>query len=141
LFGFPFSLTDPVSPENFVKLWPVYSAAFAKAPSLPDGQKPTNALQLPEMQAIIACRQFMQEMGITPATAPSYGTRLSLVNTVLSQPELLSRFKLWVQPGSNDSNFAPTEKMLACIASVSLKKKSFMGLMIDFDDLEEKLNA
>jgi hypothetical protein len=141
LFGFPFSLTAQVCPDKFLKLWPIYWASFLKAPPLADGNKPNKLIDLPAIQAIAACRDQMASMGLNAMTAPAYGSRLSLVCSVLTEPILSEQFSAWIHPSHEGLPQQPQEKLLICMAQVNIKNKFPIGVMIDVNDLKERLNA
>lgn len=137
MFHLPFSLKSRVDPEKFLVLWPIYSKATQQVPELEDGRKPTTLLDFPQIHGIKACRNDMLRMQISAMEAPSYGSRLSLVQTVMNQPDIASEFKEWIT--ITETGPVPSEKLLRAIAISKIDSQQGLGVMLNFDDLKANL--
>ena len=137
MFGFPFSFKHKVDPEKFIAVWPTYFAASKSATELKDGQKISKLWDMPEIQAIAACRTHMLQLGIPPTEAAAYGSRLSLAKTVILDKDLSQRFAEWIRTDTDGPY--PTQILLKLIATTKIKKYGIFGIMLDFDNLEQNL--
>lgn len=137
MFCFPFGFKHKVDPDKFVALWPVYFEASRNAVELEEGQKPSKLWDIPEIQAISACRSQMLELGITSSEAASYGSRLSLAKTLTIEPDLMERFGKWMS--TTDNGVILNQILLKAVAVTKIKKYGIFGIMLDFDNLEFNL--
>jgi hypothetical protein len=112
-------LSNPVNPEYFVTLWPTFLAASSKV-EFPEGKKPSKMFDLPGVQGVVACREQMLSLGISPLEAAPYGSRLSLAKGILDEPELAEKLAAFIVSDENGNKNLKPELLAAC-ATAPLK--------------------
>lgn len=127
-----FGLSNPVNPEKFLALWPTFLSASSKV-AFPEGRKPKKMFEIPSVQGVVACRDQMNALGISPTEAAAYGTRLSLTKGILDEKELAEALQPFVVERSAEARDLKPELVMAC--AVSPLKSTLNGPAFDTADL------
>lgn len=133
-----FGLSNPVDPDKFLTLWPTFLAVSSKV-DFPEGKKPSKMFEFPGVQGVVACREQMLALEISPGQAAAYGTRLSLTKGILDESELAEKLSAYIVAADGGARDLSPALVKAC--AVTKLKSSMNGPRLDVADLLERAQA